>query len=262
MEITCPSGLRGTVRRFKVADEAIVTDAALVRSGHMLTRLAAAVWTETLDPGPYTAHGDGAAKPTHGLLWNKVATADVVHIVLQARVHSRGGIYAFRVPCLNAVCRRSIEREVDLETDLPYKAMNEEMRVGLATGTWPTLALEDGRLVTYRCLLAEDNSYIADVQRKRPQDLTILALARRVIAIEGVKDHPSEILRAVRDLDEAEGERLREAVDGAEGGYQTDVELTCEACGDVREAIVPLGPDFFSSRKPSSVSLTARTGSG
>ena len=57
MLVTCPSGLRGNVREWTVADEDVLVESmGLAAQGKMLQGLEALIrdsWVETIDPGPY-----------------------------------------------------------------------------------------------------------------------------------------------------------------------------------------------------------------
>ena len=68
-QITCPSGLKGTIRSMKVREERILTDRKLVKSGRQVDQLLSACWQETIDACPY----DFADKVID---WGKVLQGD------------------------------------------------------------------------------------------------------------------------------------------------------------------------------------------
>ena len=255
MEVICPSGLRGEVRRFKVRDERIITDARLGRSGRLITELLNAVWERTDDPGPYGGHVAAGGK----LNWAKVSCADRYHALIQTRITTHGPEYEFQVPCRESGCQTPILHTVDLGA-LPCRAMAEEMRAGISSGEWCTTTLTDGRSIRFRPLLGEDEQWLAAIERDRPHETTTMAFVRRIVAIESVPDHPGKILEAVQDLDESEAGRLRDYIEGLEGGYDTGVMVTCERCGDTRQVLLPFGLGFFSRRKRSLGHATEASG--
>lgn len=249
MEITCPTGLRGVIRKFKVADEALLTDSRLANTGRLLTALAKALWIETLQPGPY--------RPGP-INWGEVATSDRLHVLMQARMLTHGANIEFERRCPTSGCNETIQATADLSA-LACRPVAPEIIAGLSTGAWPTYPLTDGREVTYRCLLGKDDPIIESTRRKTPQLLSHVTLARRVIGITGVGDHFAEIETALRNLDLDEAALIREAFDRAEGGYDLDMRLTCTRCDTSWDETIPFDLTFFTGPKRSSPRTAATT---
>lgn len=252
--ITCPSGLSGRIRGFKVKDESTITDARLVRSGQLFSTLLRSVWLETTDPGPYETPAGGR------LDWEKAAAADRFYVLIQARIATHGSTYEFRLPCPQDTCRHVILHNVELEA-MDLLPMAEEMRETLRSGGTCTTRLRDGRQVRFRAMTGVDDKALTAIQRQNPQDLMTSALLRRIVEIEGVGPHPGAIKDAFENLDGPEADDLRDHIETLEGGYKTDFDLECESCGALVRTVLPLEPGFFSSRRRFSANSTARAGS-
>lgn len=105
--ITCPSGLKGSIRAMLVREERILADRKLAKAGGQVDELLSACWVETLEAGPYD-FGDKVID------WGKVLQGDRFFALLKIRALTYGAKYAFSVPCQNDACRARIEWELDL----------------------------------------------------------------------------------------------------------------------------------------------------
>lgn len=251
-ETTCPSGMRGMFRRFKVADEAVLTDARLSAEGRLFTELARLLWQETLDPGPYVLAGGKVD-------WRQAVQADVFHVVLQARIETLGKDIAFQAQCPDTTCRRKFEHTVDLSA-LPYTKMNPELIPAIQDQNGVLVTLSDGLSLRVRPLCAQDMQTLAQVERKTPSRLSIQELCIRVVEIDGVEKHTAKIVAAIEDLDRTAADELRDVIDRMEGGYDTEIGIECPNCRNLWETRLPFTSSFFTNRKGSSRTPTAATG--
>jgi hypothetical protein len=237
VEITCPSGLRGNIRSWKVRDEEIYTDQKYHRAGTVLTEICKASFVEVLDQGPYKAPLD----------WDKVLAGDRLYIIMQARILSYGPHYDFRTQCDNSSCKEAIEWSLNLN-DLDVTPLDPESRRKVREDA-PFVTLCDGKTVKYRLLRGEDDRFAATYKGKSVADNVNTRFVRRILEVEGVVKDPIKIKEWLKNLDGAVGDQLRDELESVDCGYNTQFEIVCQACGFQQMVILPLGATFFSNRK-------------
>src|SRR5437868_4613554 len=112
MEITCPSGLRGTIRGMTGKEAQAFVDPALLRTNGSMSAMLMNCWLETADPGPYalieskTSKG-AAPKPP----WDtRALMGDRYEAIISIRVMTFGPEYVFAAQCQN--CEMKYEWEL------------------------------------------------------------------------------------------------------------------------------------------------------
>jgi hypothetical protein len=239
--IECPSGLRGTVRGLKVKELNILADRRLAKSGRQFDQILAGCWLETIEQGPYVL-GD------QSLDWSTVLQGDRFYAMLKIRAASLGADYAFAVVCQNAACGHRFEWEVCLD-ELPVKALSEESRRRFQEGNrFETKLPGTGTRVWFRLAVGADESRMAKHRQAHQDALWSTMLALRVIEIEGVPE--SQKRRFLEDLDVADAEHLRVAIDEVDCGVETTMDVECPECLGVQSVDLPFGPSFFLAPKP------------
>ncbi len=238
-EITCPSGLRGSIRGMKVKDEELFTNKKLVRSNRVISALLAQCWQKTLDRGPYTLDDP--------LDWDKIATADRTYALIQVRVESYGPDYEFRVSCSNTMCENVYAWGVDLN-DLDVQPVSERGKMYLKTGNPVPIELSSGAKVLCRLPTGEDEAFMASLNAADDARSLTYHLARRIAQFDGEK-HWDDILEKVEDLPARAGDELWDATDEIEGGVEMTFDVKCPRCANTQQVILPFEAGFFSSRK-------------
>lgn len=76
--ITCPSGLKGSIRATLVREERILADRKRAKAGGQVDELLSVCWVETLEAGPYD-FGDKVID------WGKVLQGDRFFTLLKIR---------------------------------------------------------------------------------------------------------------------------------------------------------------------------------
>lgn len=238
-EITCPSGLRGSVRSMKVKDEELFTNKKLVRSNRVISALLSNCWEKTLDSGPYAM--------SDPLNWDKIASADRIYALIQIRVESYGQEYEFRVSCSNSMCENTYGWGVDL-TDLDVQPVSEQGKAHLRTGDPIPVKLSDGTELLCRLPNGEDEAFMASLEARDDTRALTYHLARRIAQMDGEK-HWDDILAKVEDLPARMGDELWDTTDEIEGGVEMMFDVQCPRCSNTQQVILPFEAGFFSSRK-------------
>ena len=248
--VICPSGLKGEVRKLKVKEANMLADAAGIRRGTTIDEILRSVWLGCTDPGPYQPRPDG------GLDWSKVLICDRFFTVVQVRIATYGPDYAFPVQCTAQTCREKFEWELDLN-ELDFKKVPDASIAKFAAGNrFETIIPSTGRRVTFKLQTGEDEAKAAKLARGRREEIMTMALAARIVEVDGV--HNNDKLRFLDNLDMDDSVALIDQMDAADGGLETSVEVECPACGNVMEVAVPFGRDFWlpSKRRPHSTKAT------
>jgi hypothetical protein len=238
LEITCPSGLRGTLREMKVRDEQLFANRKLAKSGKATSALLRACWQQTLDSGPYSFVGEVPD-------WDQVLTADRFYALIQLRIASYGEDYEFPVTC--RVCRTHFRWGAKLD-QLNVQKVSEQALHYVKTNEPVPIELPDGLTVKCRPLNGEDEAFFAKIGIKEEDKILTYHLARRIVEIQG-KTSWREILPLVEDMPARVADRLWDATDELEGGVELMFHIECGDCGALHKMILPFDEGFFSSRK-------------
>lgn len=246
--ITCPSGLVGRIRGMKAREERVLADRKLARSGAQLEQILAACWEETIDPGPYTF----GEQPID---WGKVLQGDRFFAMLQIRVLSYGGDYAFSVPCENRGCRVRIEWGLDLR-DLPVRALSGESRAAFLNGNrFETVLPDAGRKVVFRLLTGADERRMAALRRAAGERPITTLLGFRLDSIDDVE--PRDKQRFIEDLGMADVTFLLGEFDRVDCGVDTEIEVECPECFGTTRVELPFEKGFLlPERKRTEPALT------
>lgn len=249
-EVTCPSGLRGSLRGMKVKDEQLFADRKLVKAGKVISSLLDACWVETQDPGPYKMANK--ARPD----WDSVLSADRTFLLIQLRIASYGPNYDFRVTC--GSCRHHFLWKVDL-SKFEVVPVSEPGRQHVKTSEPLLVNLPDGRTVKCRLLTGSDEEFFGSLGAKDEAKTLTYHLARRIVEIDGQK-HWREVLQIVEELEAKDADFLWNVTDDLEGGIDTQFDIECPSCFHPQQVILPFESGFFSTRKRFAPSLESENG--
>jgi hypothetical protein len=249
-EITCPSGLRGTIRKMKV-QEARSFASQRKAKGDPMGRLLQACWEETVDPGPYD-FGDKSID------WNKALVGDRLYALMAIRIETFGPEYAFSVNCRERECRRRIEWELDLGK-LPVRELTDESREAFINGNrFETLLPEAGKRLWFRMLVGEDEVRLARLRQGRDELDLFDLVGFRVDEVDGVE--PRKIRAFIDDLSMADADFLIDELDRVDCGVDTAIDIECPRCGAVQEIELPFDRTFLMPGK-GRAARRGRTGS-
>lgn len=251
MLITCPSGLKGTIRKLKVAEANALADDAALRRGDSIDNVLKACWLETEDAGPYNPK-DALPK----INWDKALVADRFYTVVQLRVATYGSAYDFKVQCTNTACRKMFPWRIDLVKDLPVRIIpSESLQIFMGGNKFSTNLA--GKQITFRLQDGAGERAAARAINANKQRQVTISLNSRIIEIEGVESNDK--MRWIENLDMDEVRELIARLDDADGGVETSIEVECDGCASIQETSLPLGKEFWlpSSTKMGKLSLSA-----
>ncbi len=233
-EITCPSGMTGTIRNMKVKEESIFSDRKLAKTGGQSDALLRACWTGLTDPGPYDF--------VDAVDWSETLQADREFVLVKMRTLTYGSKYAFDVRCSS--CRETIEWEIDLD-ELPVRKLSDEGRRRFQDGNRFETVIDDGqpRRVVFRLVVGHDERKLVQLKRRGGQASLAQALVMRIHEIEGVEHH--ELLTYLSDLSLGDAERLDEVFDEEDFGVETEIEIECPHCLGEQAIDIPFDITFF-----------------
>lgn len=239
------------------------------KKGDVFDRVLSSCWLETIDPGPYEVGEDGR------IPWAKVLQCDRFYTLVCIRIATYGPQFAFEVQCgrtsrtTGGGCDEKIEWELNLLEDLDVYDLPEESREKIAKGENVFEAMMGDRRVTFQLLTGElERKLSKKVQGNEDQQVT-MALAQRIIEIEGVDRRKR--LEFLDDHDFDQQVELLEELEEADGGVESRIEIQCPRpeCKVIQEVALPFGGDaFWTPRKRGKASSrkrkprTARTMSG
>lgn len=243
--VECPSGLVLDVRGFKVSEANVFASESANKEGTVADRVFDACWKATVDPGPYTMGPDG--RPD----WSKLHVGDRLYLLIRIRAITYPKPYAFRVNCPARGCRKPFDWELDLNA-LPVKPMPAAAREALKGDR--TLEIQSfGKKVRFRLLVGEDEKKNLKLLRSKKDAIVLAALNLRIVSIEGVEDK----LTFLEALDMEPALDLRDAMDDADGGVDTDIQVICTHCDTQFDIRLPFGEEFYVPRRVRPISAEA-----
>lgn len=244
MNVECPSGLKGVIRKLKVKEENFLADRKKLRGGVAINEVLGGIWQQTDSPGPYVL--ENGADPN----WAKVLVGDQLFTVVQMRIATYGKDFPFRTQCSNDNCGASFDWEIDL-AEIPVRKLSDESKAIFKNGNRFETTI-DGRKIQFRLLLAgEAQRGVLNARRNESDKFVTAALRLQVISVEGIGKARKELDAFIDDLDSDFADELREAFDNAGCGLETEIEVECPDCNGISEVEIPFAGDkrFFSRRR-------------
>ncbi len=249
MLITCPSGLSGEIRKYKVREENMLADAKKARSGNVLTDVLSSIWTKTVDPGPYELV-DGKVD------WSKVLMGDHLFTTVQMRMMTKGSVYLFRPQC--SACRHKFDWEVELGK-LPVQRLSDESSRIFTSGNRFETTLGDTK-IWFKLLQADAQERYLVNRKEYPKEQASAALLMQILEVEGV--NKAQLSGWVVNLDSDLADELRASFDEVGCGIETEIEVECPVCDNIDEIDLPFDPRRYfaplrkKKRKETEVSAT------
>lgn len=230
-EVTCPSGLTGTVRGLSVSEAEVLTDRRLVHEGLVPDKVLGTAWESTSDPGPYDVKEDGAVN------WDNVLVCDRFFALMMVRVATYGPEYEFKVGCQG--CKSSIQWALNLE-ELPTRKMPDDALEVFKRDNRHRVSV-GGHTVIFQ-LLNGAKERKAQKALRGSKNRLVTALAQRIIDIEGEKNK----MLWIRNLPMQDAVDLINSFDDHDGGVETAVDIICPECGMVQGVALPFDrPEFW-----------------
>lgn len=243
--VTLPSGMRGTIRGLKGKEINLFANLTNARANATTLKILASVWQETHENGPCYDFEDGVQ-------WDKVLQCDRFTALLYARVATWGPTYEFRQQC--GSCRKRFEWSLDL-TELEAKPLPESSVEQFKAGNrFTTTVLDDSgeaRRVVFQLLTPKLENKINQATNISTAERATVALAQRIVSVEGLDDGKGAIKAWLNDLDMGALFDLIDALDEHDGGIDTEIEIECPHCGAGDDIDLPLDRrEFWNPRRP------------
>lgn len=235
MEITCPSGLRGRIRKLKVKEQGqllarVGGGKGRRRNDDRMDGLLDACWEETLDPGPYRF-------PSGRPVWQDVITGDRYYVFLKIREATFGAEYEFRVQCSR--CRSSFYWKLNLG-DLEVKELPEEGRGHLVTGEPFEVELPGGDVVKFHIPRGKHEG----AGQSHGLDRLSGSVLARLDSIGDATDR-KQMAEVLGELGLDELDLLLEEMEKVDGGVETSFEVLCPECEWESTIVLPFDRTFF-----------------
>ena len=234
--ITCPSGLKGRIRKMKVAEAQELSNGGRRKIGDPLAKLLKGCWEETIDPGIY----DFGDKPVD---WGTVLLGDRLYVLMQIRILTYGPSYQFHINCGDRSCRSRILWEVNLD-ELPKIKLSDESRAVFQNGNrFETTLPEAGVKVWFKLLVGADEVKLARLTASNLDFGFLNILNYRIVEIDSVD--PKDKRQFIEDLSMADADFLLSEFDRADCGVDSVFEIECRTCGVTQEVELPFDRTFL-----------------
>lgn len=249
-EIICPSGLIGEIRKLKVRETDILASPTKARSGVAMNNVLSNIWERTIEiPDIYSFKTKG---DDEGILpkpqWDKVLIGDYFYIQLELSRITFDDLYPFQIPCPNYFCQAPINWEVEL-SKLDVKKLSDESKEIFKNGNrFEAVLSSTGKKIWFQLLLGEHQRRLTKIMRESKDNLASASLMLQVVEIEGIDKNKKNSF--ILDMDADEAAELREQMDNAGCGVETEIDIRCEECGSIRAVNLPFDGLFSRRRKP------------
>lgn len=286
MEITLPSGLRGTIRGMRGREAQAFVDPALTRNHRSMDTMLANCWLETADAGPYTLVESKSKGVLPAVEWPKVLLADRFQALIEIRALTFGQTYDFHVKCEGCEARYGWELELE---DLPRKALPDASREKIKSGANRfTADLPDGKVMIFKLATGVEEVAIArmkggagSTRKLGPVDAICIQAIEICARVSAGGERPAGTNLAAPVIDTDTGERLVAIPGGLhgirryledqpyqdltdlhtemqahDGGIETKIETVCENCGWQQEIELPFQRSFFERRPKKTAEAT------
>lgn len=161
---------------------------------------------------------------------------DRAWLILMIRRRTLGDIFPYTETCPNAACRAKALYQVNLG-DLEMRPMADPMR-RVYEVPLPVL----GQTARFHVMTGVDEEEIAKYQ--------IDVISRSLLARVELLGDKKPALDQIKNLSMRDRDALRAVIDDVEGGVDTEIDMTCQACGQefTRELDIGQQGFFFPSR--------------
>lgn len=238
--ITLPSGAVLTVRGMKVAEANRWASRSGDKQtpGQVFNELLKACTVKVVDPGPAYAE----------FSWDTALIGDRFFGLMQIRCTSYKEPYAFKWQCDKSSeggCGKTFDVAINLDKDgdLRYVDMSPEARrIYRESNRFETTVA--GYKVVFKLINGSDEPKVQRLLEQNKDRQLSASIASRLVEIEGVE--PNDWMRWLDDLDLDDFLKLKDAIEGVDGGVDTEIDISCPLCGHVMfDVQLPFGRGFI-----------------
>jgi len=248
--VTLPSRAQVDIRPIRIAEENKLASAA--KGAHALDRaleeVLSACVPAVVDPGPYGFLEVGS-RPD----WRRMLSGDRFVAMIELRkISYRDGhlLYAMDLACPGGRCPR-FDYMIDLDRELVRRDLDDEAYRRVAAGE-PFEATIAARRVTFQLGTGQTEETAKALRKQHPARPMACLLRARLLDVEGVERRDildwidgNNLAKAYPGLSSQDGEDLRDALDRAECGIDTEVDIRCEHCGSEYAIDLPFDSGFL-----------------
>lgn len=252
MNVTCPSGLSGEIRKLKGREANNLADRRLARKGETYDYILRGCWIGTDDAGPYEHIGVHSGESN--IPWGRILVCDRFYILAAIRVATYGSEYSFKCRCGEdgSGCGEKFEWTVDIARDLDVYDLPDESRIKIANNDNRFTLDFDGMTIVHKLMTGDDEKRAGRVLMKNKKELVTTSIAQRIIQIDDLKSS-QKIVHFLEEMDMDVQLEILNKLEGVDGGIETEFEVECPRCENDFRAPVPFeGEAFWIPRKRSS----------
>lgn len=264
MEITCPSGLVGRIRRIRGTELSALAEQSdgenSAESG--IATIVGGCWEETVDAGPYP---ESIAPIGPGMRpnWKTMLKGDLAYALFRLRAASVetpdeppgpwgiGDCYYFDVQCERCRVRYSWQL---LLSDLRCVRLPETSQTILGDPAQSFRCEVGGHKYTFALQSAARDEPMGKLrkQQRRTTATMVDSLCAQTISVDGQALDIRRRWAHLEKLDMPMLQRLRQAYEAADCGIDTEVQTRCPECRWTQDIELPMGKGFFApkSRPP------------
>ncbi len=244
-EIECPSGLKGTIRKWKLSEGNILANKRIAKQNKLIDELMRAVWLKTIERGQCEYDMNGL-----GPKWAGVLAGDRMYALVQARILTFGSEYEFKYQCDSPSCERHFWWGIDL-SELKIKRLKPEHAKTFNDGNRFEAELATiGKKIQFRLMTGSvQRAALKDAEENQDEPLTT-SLSHRITGVEGITfDRKNTIKDWLEDQDLGFAIDVVEMLDEFDCGIETGIEIECPHCDNEMDIELPLTKEFFMPRK-------------
>lgn len=231
MEVTCPSGLKGILKKPKVRTlNDMRKIAARQGQAQSFSHLLEDCWSRTLDKGIYKFDADV-------IDWREVLTGDRYYLILGIRKVLYGPDFKFPVRCRG--CDRKFGWVIPLD-DLEVKELPEDSKEVLASEEKLFIReTESGLEFKFRLSTGR-----TEEEKNDEEEQILRYLLPRMFSVGDVTNR-TKLSETLLDLDVDVFDDILAQVRDADCGVETEIEVQCDSCGAYSKVSLPFDRKYF-----------------
>jgi hypothetical protein len=168
--------------------------------------------------------------------------------MLQIRIATHGAPFHFPVQCTKESCRQRFTWTIDLSKDLAIFDLPPSSITEFRTANRFDTKLGD-ETVYFRLLTGSNEEAAQKAAKMAPHALATTALTQRVTGVRQaggeMLDDGNDIAAWSKRLGVEKTMELVDAMDKADGGVETEIEIQCTHCGEIMDVDIPFDSGEF-----------------
>lgn len=242
-KVHAPSGLKGRVRGLQGEELNLFANQQEARRRGIGKQILSACWLGTDDYGP--AYASDASDEID---FDQILVCDRFYTMMQIRIATHGPGFDFPVQCTHSACRKRFEWTLDLLQNLEVYDLPAESIAEFKTANRFETPLGD-ETVYFRLLVGANEEEAQKAASMSPHALATTALTQRVVGVKQADGKAltdgNDVVAWAKRLGVDKTMTLIDAMDGADGGVETEIEIQCLYCGHIMDVDIPFDSGAF-----------------